>query len=246
MRHQLFEETMKKGDFTVGSISSYIKAIVRKNSEGILGCGTSSIEAEKEILKFIPQIIEFAKKFTSFGPSSRTGAILENQNGDSPTTHFVAEAVEVVEEPLISPELGLKGNIDMIVRARIGQSDTRSRQTVLTSEALLGIELKTGHNQKTQNAHLAQLSMYILIMKCRYGSNSKQASASLEATESGLLLYLNNDSLRAVHVSPLLSEIKSLIGQRNLVAIEQVRASRPRGIVLSYEQEKASSNVTIR
>lgn len=247
MRHQLFEETMKEKDFNVPTIHSHVTTIVRKNAEGILSCGASSIEAETEILRFFPQITQFANQFTSFGPSPRnSGAGLENHNRAGHPTCFVAEAVEAVEEPLISPELGLKGNIDMIVRARIGQSSSSHGGTLTTSESMLAVELKTGHNQNTQNAHVAQLALYILMMKSRYGSKTMQSSADLGATESGVLLYMNNGAFKGVHVAPMLSEIKSLIGQRNLLAIEQARATRPRGIILSYERDGDSSIMKAR
>ena len=57
-----------------------------------------------------------------------------------------------------------------------------------------------------------------------------------------MLLYLNHEGRRAVRIAPLLSELKSLIGQRNLVAIEQTRVSRPRGVVLSYDDNGAENN----
>jgi hypothetical protein len=67
-------------------------------------------------------------------------------------------------------------------------------------------------------------------------------SDSSRRLHSGMLLYMNSEAVRAVHVAPLMGEIKSLIGQRNVVASELLRASRPRGIVLSYENEIDSSD----
>lgn len=45
-----------------------------------------------------------------------------------------------------------------------------------------------------------------------------------------MLLYLNHESFRAVHVSPNINEVKSLINHRNLVATELKKASKPRGV----------------
>lgn len=134
----------------------------------------------------------------------------------------------------------------MIVSARTEQSDPRNGRGVVISESLMGIELKTGHNQKTQNAHMAQLAMYILMMQTRYGSTKLSSTKDFGATESGILLYMNNESLRAVHIKPMLSEIKSLIGQRNVVAIEQIRSSKPRGIDLLYEKDLNESSTLVR
>lgn len=52
---------------------------------------------------------------------------------------------------------------------------------------------------------------------------------------------MNNEAVRAVHIAPILSEIKSLIGQRNVVATETIRASHPR-VVISYQSEQDASN----
>jgi DNA replication factor Dna2 len=192
------------------------------------------------------QLNNFVTRYTSFLPSydaSCQEGVLENHSVNSATTCFVVEEVEVVEEPLISPELGLKGNIDMIVKAMISSKDPK---TLLTRRALVGIELKTGHIQKTQNAHLAQLALYILMMQSRYGVATSHLATGIGATESGILLYLNNESVRAVNVAPSLSEIKSLICQRNFVAIEQIKASTPRGVTLCYERETDESSKKIR
>jgi DNA replication ATP-dependent helicase Dna2 len=236
MRHQLFEATMIEKDFSKSTIWQLIKAIVRDNAEGILSCNTSSVEASKEVIKVYEQLINFVTSYTSFlsapNASSHKG-IVEGHSANTSSTTFVVEEVEAVEEPLISPELGLKGNIDMIANAKIGSSSATS----MSRRVLVGIELKTGHIQKTQNAHLAQLALYILMMKSRYGVVTAQQANEVCAAESGILLYLNNESVRAVNVAPSLAEIKSLIFQRNLVATEQVRATAPRDVMHDGEQK---------
>jgi hypothetical protein len=50
-----------------------------------------------------------------------------------------------------------------------------------------------------------------------------------------MLLYLNQAGLNAVHISPDVSELKSLLSQRNVVAAELKRAAAPRGIVIEYD-----------
>jgi CRISPR/Cas system-associated exonuclease Cas4 (RecB family) len=198
------------------------------------------------VFKVFEQLNNFVSRYTSFLPTTKIEStsqkgVLENSSVNSSSTIFVAEEVEVVEEPLVSPQLGLKGNIDMIVKAKISSSDPNS----VTRRALVGIELKTGHSQTTQNAHLAQLTLYILMMKSSYGVDTSQITNEICTTESGILLYLNNESIRAVNVAPSLSEIKSLICQRNFVAIEQVRATTPRGVTLLYEHDNDDS-VSVR
>ena len=243
MRHELFEATMREKDFSIKSASMHLQQILRRNSEGLLACGTTSREAEQEVMKMVPQLQQFATDFTVFGQcrdkkALNQLAVLEPQ-GAQPSVRLVANSVEAIEEPVISPQLGLKGNVDMIIRATTAPADTSNAKALVS---LVGIELKTGHNQRTQNAHMAQLALYTLMMQSRYGWKASLNSKTLGCTSSGMLLYMNDSSFRAVHILPLMSEIKSLIGQRNVVANESMRVSRPRGVVLSYENELDSSN----
>ena len=243
MRHGLFEETMKEHDFSLETASRLVDKLVKENAEGLLSCNVSSREAVDEVIKVLPQLQRFANEYTEFGQvkgprSIGQAASLESQDAAAPT-RFIAKAAEAIEEPVISPELGLKGNVDMLVQALTGTATmdpSSSGEQLQTSTALMGIELKTGHNQRPQNEHMAQLALYILMMQSRYGTIGSTSNA-LGAAESGVLLYMNNEAIRAVQIAPMLSEMKSLIGQRNVVAIEQLRASRPRGMQLTYEDD---------
>jgi len=193
-------------------------------------------------MKFVLQLQAFAEDFTTLDPISKPEVLplLELSGGGvQPPVQFVATAVEAVEEPAISHELGLKGNIDVIVQASMKSS---ANHNMTQDSALVSVELKTGHHQRTQHAHTAQLALYTLMMQSRYGRKRRYSSSATSSRGDGVLLYMNNEAIRAVHVAPHLSEIKSLIGQRNVVATETLRASRPRGIVLSYQNEQDSTN----
>jgi DNA replication factor Dna2 len=238
---------MKEQDFAVEPTIAHIRKIVKQNAEGLLSCNALSREAEQEILKFLPQLQRFANEYTEFGqvrgPRNLGQSALLESHGTVLPTQFIAKSAEAIEEPVISPELGLKGNVDMLVNAVTVKLDPQLGQQTATS--IMGVELKTGHNQRPQNVHIAQLALYVVMLQTRYGtarSNSNESSAA----EDGLLLYMNNEAVRAVHIAPMLSEIKSLIGMRNVVAIESLRAARPRGIRLSYEEDGESSKVTAK
>mmetsp|Transcript_7691 Transcript_7691/g.19016 ORF Transcript_7691/g.19016 Transcript_7691/m.19016 type:complete len:2040 (-) Transcript_7691:119-6238(-) len=123
--------------------------------------------------------------------------------------------------------------------------------------SLVAIELKTSHNQTFRFEHGAQLSFYNLMLQGRYGTQAQLYGNQLSqpprlesdkmdcdeetgskddygAAMGGLLLYLNDKAFSMSHVSAQLNEIKLLIGQRNGVAGDLQRASRPRGISLAY------------
>jgi DNA replication factor Dna2 len=249
MRHALFEETMRAEDFTVATATIHIQTIVRQNAEGLLACNTSSKDAEEELLRFLPQLQRFATEYTEFGGKNsehKTQAtLLEPQRGNVVPTTFVAKSAEAIEEPIISPELGLKGNVDMLVKAvmsRLGGNTSSKNQP----PSIMGIELKTCHHQQPQNIHITQLALYVVMLQGRYGTQGLMTQGKYieSAAHTGLLLYINNEAIRAIPVAPVLSEIKSLIGMRNLVAIESIRSTRPRGVELAYEGSTESAHRT--
>jgi DNA replication factor Dna2 len=232
MRHELFERTMKQNDFSPSSVRANIQAIVRQNAEGLIASNVTSLEAEQELLRFVPQLQKFARDFTSFGAQSATGGALLEAHGMGAVHKFLARSVEAVEETIASPELGLKGTVDMILRASVRPSPAPGTACSDVQDSLVGVELKTGHNQHTQNAHAAQLALYIIMLQAQYGYGRGNG-----AMEDAILLYMNSEAVRAIHFAPRLGDIKSLIGQRNVLAIESRKTTVPRGISLTYETE---------
>ena len=244
MRHSLFEETVREKNFTVESATHHIQTIVRQNAEGLLACKTSSREAEHELLRFLPQLQRFADEYTEFGDGAKGGyrnhaKILESYGANASPTTFVAKSAEAIEEPIISPELGLKGNVDMLVKAVTSNPGF----SATSQPSIMGIELKTGHHQQAQQLHIAQLALYVVLLQGRFGKKiTAERDDFLSAADSGLLLYINNDAIRSISIAPVVSEIKSIIGMRNLVAIESLRSTRPRGVQLTYENSLNSAD----
>lgn len=159
------------------------------------------------------------------------------------------------------PELGLKGNVDATVMARMKPlSAPNISSNGEMQDLLLPVELKTGHVQNPTHSHLAQLSIYTMMLRARQGScnslvqsRSQNLSNGLEigvdvealgAASSGMLLYLNHENYCARHVKPTLNDVKTLMGQRNKLASNVIRAYRPRGIAIEYEADDPISNST--
>ena len=168
------------------------------------------------------------------------------------------DEVFATEEWALVPELGLKGNVDATVLGRIKpvQSSTAPSAGTEERDALIPVELKTGHNQNAQHNHLAQLSVYTIMLRARHGSafngdacskNNEDTSNLIErgAASSGMLLYLNDKSFCAKHVKPSLSDIKTLVGQRNGIVCDVLNAARPRGIALEYHEGNTKSKVVV-
>lgn len=261
MRHDLFGVCLQEKDFSHLTAKANVQKIVRKNAEGLLGCGVTVAEAEHDVLAMLPTIKQFVDQYTAIGREEEVippqpSAIVQG-HGHQSDIKFVANSVQAIEETVVSPELALKGNIDAIVHSTFVTlnekvpSQTQSHNVGRVQDSVMCLELKTGHNQNSQNSHMAQLALYTLMLQVRHGTALNphrnlnmlspllgDFSHDMGAATGGILLYLNDKSVRTVHVAPLLNEIKSLIGQRNVVASELARASRPRGVVLSYDKER--------
>ena len=264
MRHDLFEKCLTHHNFTREFVHEHAPRIVRDHAEQLIGCGIySEYESIRDVIKIQPQIQKFAQLYTNFGQSSNNDVYQNNVGKElighaiSPSIHFQAKSVQDTEEGTISTELGLKGYVDATME--VNTKGCAVQRTIFGNEkpsppqtALMGIELKTGHFQKPHMNHVAQLSLYTLTLRSRYGSANQSSSITQHgndhnvrnyagAANGGMLLYLNHEAFNAVHVSPAMNEIKSLISQRNTIATEIKRAAKPRGITIKYEEEKDDS-----
>lgn len=248
LRHELFELCLSKADFSPESAESFSKMIVQRNSEMLLGCDLDDRVAYKEILGILPEIRRFVMMFTTFldgeknSRSNLSGGKLEGLRGGTDIL-LNTQSVYTTEESLRIPELGLKGNIDMTIESltsNVSSSSTRSL-------ALMGVELKTGHNQKPQESHMAQLALYTFMLRGQHGSFTERQDgvcgsvhpsntdgSQNGSANGGVLLYLNHEGHKALHVMPTVNETKSLLGQRNQVAYAMLRVSEPRGVLVKH------------
>ncbi len=250
---------------------------MRDRAETLLGCGiTKQSEAFAELMKTVPQIQKFHDTYTSWSTIEKNNINGSYQNGvpkavldgmyTSGNTLVSIDDVHSTEEWAMVPELGLKGVVDATILARtmaVNGLDSLSANSGV-QESLMPIELKTGHVQNPQQLHLAQLSLYTLMLRARHGSASRGsrpgvignsnicdgASISDEeercAGNGGMLLYLNHEAFLARYVKPMLSEAKTLIGQRNSVVCDLMKASRPRGIRIHYEDDEGNKIIAVK
>ena len=267
MRHELFEFCMDAQTFSTSFALEKVQQIVRSHSDTLVGCQYyDDARARHEVMQVLPQIRDFATKYCAFGPPPKQttlpGARKASKlpgNGFQTDIDFTADAVYATEEAAISPELGLKGFVD----ATLGTTTRPAGTTSPTLQSLMGLELKTGHRQNPQNEHMAQLALYTLMLRMRRGSavvdstsyGHQQGTGAAPAAEAdkrhqslqngaasgGMLLYLNHEAFLALHVSPVLSELKSLIGQRNVLAIGSRKAMQARGVVVSSDDARQNS-----
>jgi DNA replication factor Dna2 len=257
LRHALFGWCIKEQNFGQPLVVQQIQKIIRENAEAMVGCGVTSKEAEMQLLGTVPTILDFIKAHTTFlSPHQATmtpRAFVQGHIGCDKGVRFAAHATYSLEEPVVSPELALKGFVDAVLETTTitaSNEHDRGQQTITgRHHSLMALELKTGHNQTSQHTHMGQLSLYTLMLQGRYGSKTGSAMVSScpsrttakpdpeGAAAGGILLYLNQQSSKATHVAPGFHEFKSLIGQRNIIASELLKASKPRGVALAYEDE---------
>eukprot|EP00559_Dactyliosolen_fragilissimus_P001342 CAMPEP_0184867600 /NCGR_PEP_ID=MMETSP0580-20130426/27217_1 /TAXON_ID=1118495 /ORGANISM="Dactyliosolen fragilissimus" /LENGTH=1622 /DNA_ID=CAMNT_0027367987 /DNA_START=91 /DNA_END=4956 /DNA_ORIENTATION=+ len=255
MRHELFEQCLLRQNFSYEFARNYAPLIVRKHAETLIGCKIyNEGEIISEVIKVIPQIQKFASQFTSFDKNIEAGSpsILEGNQSES-SIRFTADRMYATEEASVSPELGLKGFVDATVEAvtrhiQVNSGDMTQCNTINNTplRSLMGVELKTGHNQTTQHNHTAQLALYTLMLRSRHGSvDTKENNVDKDyellgtngAANGGMLLYLNDKSFKAVHVSPTKNEMKSLLNHRNMLATETRRALKHSVIKIEYEDD---------
>eukprot|EP00977_Amphora_coffeiformis_P004632 scaffold1000_cov166-Amphora_coffeaeformis.AAC.22 len=242
LRHQFFEESLRKVDFSQEAIRERIEFIVREASEDIAACpGMSSQAAKTELYKVYPQVKEFIFKYTSLAQSNRLNLARVDGSSGQRSLFLRATDAHAIEESICSPEMGIKGNIDAVMQAAIASNPFDSPK-----DALVGIELKTGHSQRVDPSHMAQLALYNIMLQARYGSGENASSnQSRTASQTSILLYINAESLKIEPIHPSVNEIKSLLGQRNVIAVKQKQASELRGVEFQFQEDSSWPTVKI-
>ena len=254
MRHSLFEQILREGDSSWPAAKTAADSIVKECAESLVGLGVRSSEARSEVLKVVPQIQKFEGRFLNYVDNAASNpSNLLSGNGVRPDMRCSVNSVRATEECIVSHELGLKGNIDATVDATTSEAAQIKQSfglSVPQLQSLVPVELKTGQSQKPQNAHMAQLALYVLMLGTRHGANTNSQQTTtpngenLAAGRTGMLLYLNHEGFNAIRVSPMMNELKSLIGQRNLVASELYRVSKPRGIEKRNDSTESNDATT--
>lgn len=261
LRHALFGVCMKERKFDRKFVFYNVRRIIRENAEALVGCGMTTPEVESQLMKTLPSLLEFVKQHATYDPSKKTAdafpsAYVGGHLGNSTGVHFATHTTYSLEEPVVSPELGLKGYVDAVLETTVAETTANNQKMQQTitglKHSLMALELKTGHNQNSQHAHMGQLSLYTLMLQGRYGTKidhnivkTTQSSGKPDpegASSGGLLLYLNDKGFRPTFVAPEFDEFKMLMANRNVIAGELVKVSKPRGVVLAYENHARDSD----
>jgi len=242
LRHDLFERCLFHKDFSYAFAQTQCTSIIKNHAESLIALDMiDELQIYLDLMKTVPLLQRFSSEYTSFLQPSSDGARLATGSlipghGVQSSLHLLIDDVHATEESSVSHEVGLRGFVDatVVIRGRHKQPTIQAKRGGQPSshaldhpKILVPIELKTGHNQNAQHAHMAQLALYTVMLRARYGSED---ASRMGASGSGVLLYLNDQAQQAVHISPSHGEIKSLINQRNVVASEIRRSVKVRGV----------------
>jgi len=223
LRHELFQICLSNSDFSYESAQRFAKDIVRRNAEQLLAASLTDGEAIKHILQSLPELQKFQSTYLCLEEQNKKGASHIQGASYGRDAWIKFDKLHQLEESVLSPEFGLKGSIDVTMLASFGNASSCAQYP----PSIVGIEFKTGHKQSVQPSHVAQLNLYTLMLRAKYGTarQSPYCASAGQAMESGaaiggVLLYLNDKGHALYNVSPSLGEIKSLIGQRNILAAQ--------------------------
>ncbi|KAK7202981.1 DNA replication factor Dna2-domain-containing protein [Myxozyma melibiosi] len=185
--HELFQTCMLERDFSTEFMDQQLKGIISRNIEMLFFVMEPLDRVRKHVRERYPLIQNWASKHVA--------ALQKNPGRKSNNDISIVEILET-EERIWSPMYGLKGSLDMTIRAAGG-----SQGGVRT----MPFEIKTGRKTAIAN-HRAQTILYTLMLSDRYDMPVIQ----------GILYYL--DFSEAISVPATQLEIGALIRGRNFVA----------------------------
>ncbi|XP_046385018.1 DNA replication ATP-dependent helicase/nuclease DNA2 isoform X3 [Ischnura elegans] len=213
--HEVLQKCLSSGlckPFDVGRACHDVlrgrKAVWDMYAAGVIG---TSAEVRQEVMQFVPKVSRFMERFVSVGGGGAWGSGGDSENVDR-SGEWSGSIVEVrdIEESVWVPGLGLKGKVDVTVRARKG-SDGPVKE--------MPLELKTGRGSYSAE-HQGQVLLYSAMMEAVGGA----------PVDSGLLLYLRAESMREISASR--HALRDLIMLRNDLVSHLKAGPRKEGLRL--------------
>ncbi|XP_055625304.1 DNA replication ATP-dependent helicase/nuclease DNA2-like [Toxorhynchites rutilus septentrionalis] len=184
--HELLQKILRDQLTSIDDIKMLGKKYVNSKeiAHMLYACEMSQADASKELEQFYPKIFDFLRKHVSY-----------NQTSSNSKSDLQINTIKDIEENVWCHQLGLKGKIDVTVKARCSPQEQFQ---------LMPLELKTGRASFSAE-HKGQIVLYEMMMNL-VGHH----------VEKGILLYL-----REGKCAPVLSNRnmkRDLIMLRNEVA----------------------------
>ncbi|BFZ18502.1 hypothetical protein BsWGS_21541 [Bradybaena similaris] len=191
--HSLFQSVLKDGVRDEKTILKMASALLRSNKflHEMYSHGVQGGSVMEEIGQYIPALISWLKQHTPTPGRAGTAKLQESD--------VMIQEIHDIEENIWSPRFGLKGKIDVTVKARL------KKPNQLEEVKVLPLELKTG-KASFSHEHKGQVTLY-----------SMMSSDRREDPEEGILLYLKQGQMETVPVKP--QNKAGLIQLRNNLAL---------------------------
>ncbi|KAK9472748.1 uncharacterized protein V1510DRAFT_126073 [Dipodascopsis tothii] len=198
--HEVFQECILARDFSTPFMDACVDKYVPRHVEEFFFLEEPLAAAKAYVRDKFGAMQDWVARY--YAPAMRPDAVItDSHSSDQRLTLSVAEVLNT-EEHIWSPMYGIKGSIDITVRAEVSG---RGR-------AVVPLELKTGKAFKTVG-HRAQTMLYTLMLSDKY---------DMDVTY-GILYYM--EALETHSVSAVRNEIRGMIVARN----ELARSARDRG-----------------
>lgn len=158
--HCLFQLCLENNNFTLSFLKEKTEYLILNNLEFLNEMGESIERAMIHISKKFPNLQEWASRYFIDTPKEDSYVITHKKRTSE--THLISiNKLLKIEEHILSPKYGLKGNIDATVQVAV-KSDTNLQYLIAP------FELKTGNNIHIMQ-HRAQTILYTLLLSQHYG-----------------------------------------------------------------------------
>ncbi|KAL9086381.1 MAG: hypothetical protein Q9165_007167 [Trypethelium subeluteriae] len=192
--HELFQEAMTANRWDTEWLIHAVEGIVLRHLESIYELNLTIPLAIDAIRTKLPELQAWARSFVREEPGPET--LIKDRSGKD-VAMSISKLLDV-EEHVLSPKFGLKGNIDATMEVVMNDEDGKKRLTV-------PFEVKTG-STRAAAAHRAQTALYTLLLSDRYDINVLY----------GILYYMERSEIS--RVAAIRHEIRHMIMQRNELA----------------------------
>ncbi|XP_014474776.1 PREDICTED: DNA replication ATP-dependent helicase/nuclease DNA2 isoform X2 [Dinoponera quadriceps] len=186
--HQWLQKALREDVQELSNLIMLLEDMLRSRDtiEYLYASEMSLNDCRARMMEYAPRIFEFIQHYIKGKTQRRINDLRENFQGS-------ICGVRDIEENVFVPQLGVKGRIDVTAEVSI-----HSRRKIMP------LEVKTGRASYSLE-HKAQVILYLMMM-----------SARDEGIDTGLLLYLRENSMREVKGSH--HEKRDLLMLRNKLA----------------------------
>ncbi|KAF7560575.1 hypothetical protein G7046_g3558 [Stylonectria norvegica] len=191
--HEIFQEALFANRWDLRYLATVIEKITDKHVEDLYTIKVGMATAREHLQSKMTELSYWAGAFVSTKP--KADAIVEDRNGKK--ANMAITKLLDVEEHVWSPMYGLKGNIDATVE--VAMQDGKETRTLTVP-----LEVKTGKHANSN--HMAQTSLYTLLLSDRY---------DIEIAY-GILYYM--ETSKTIRIPAIRHELRHMIMQRNQLA----------------------------